>query len=239
MMATDLMMATNLATIMAGCKYTQTGSSRMLLVPRQQLKAWNSLVLVLFGLVHVTAPASFMSAAAKSKTPTGQTTQQPNSAPQKPAAQPADVTLPRPVQDMVDAIMTAVRSGRIEDMRDALEWNELKPELGPNPVPDPIAYWKALSKDGLGHEVLDALGTLLETMPTVVPYGRDLENNRLFVWPHFVDRPLSSLRGPDADLLNKLVPGDVIETMKAQDRYSGWRLVIGPDGTWHSFRSGK
>src|SRR5262249_53229231 len=38
--------------------------------------------------------------------------------------------LPAAVEDMREAILSAVRSGRIEELRHAYERNELKPDLG-------------------------------------------------------------------------------------------------------------
>ena len=42
--------------------------------------------------------------------------------------------LPGPVQDMREAILGAVRSGRIDELRHAWELNELKPDLGVAPA---------------------------------------------------------------------------------------------------------
>ena len=48
--------------------------------------------------------------------------------------------LPAPVQDMCEAILSAVKSGRIDELRHAWEFNELKPDLGVASVGDPIAH---------------------------------------------------------------------------------------------------
>src|SRR5258705_13690998 len=57
----------------------------------------------------------------------------------------ATAELPVPVQEMREAILSAVRSGRIEDLRYAYELNELKPELASEPVADPVAFWRQIS----------------------------------------------------------------------------------------------
>ena len=153
-----------------------------------------------------------------------------------PRPQPADGVLPRAVTEMVDAIQTAVSADRIEDLNDAVDWNEMKPDLGPGLVSDPVAYWKSISKDGDGRDILDVLGKLLAGKPAVRPLGKDLENNRLYVWPAFADTPISKLSPAEAAALAALVSPDALGPMQDKNRYTGWRLVLGADGVWHSFR---
>jgi hypothetical protein len=144
--------------------------------------------------------------------------------------------LPGPVQEMREAILSAVRSGRIEDLRYAYELNELKPELASEPVADPVAFWRQLSGDGQGFEVLAALGQILDAGYVVQPLGRDLENNRIYVWPYFAEVPLEGLTAPQEVELMRLMGVAVGRQLKANGRYASWRLAIGADGVWHSFR---
>ena len=144
--------------------------------------------------------------------------------------------LPQPVKDMIDAITSAARTGRIEEMKTALDWNEMKPDLAATPVPDPIAYWKQISTDGQGRQILAVLLNLLDTVPTAIPAGKDLENNRIFVWPGFAEKPLKDLTPAEEVDLYRLVPAAEALAMKTAGKYRGWRLAIGADGTWHSFR---
>ncbi len=145
--------------------------------------------------------------------------------------------LPAAVRDMLDAIMSAVHSGRIEDLSTAVDWNEMKPDLAPGgPVADPIAYWKAQSADGQGRSILAALGNLIETRPGTLAAGKDVENSRVFVWPGFADKPLAKLSPAEEVELYRLAPPAEVAAMKAKGKYAGWRLAIGADGTWHSFR---
>ena len=137
---------------------------------------------------------------------------------------------------MRDAILEAVQSGRIDDLKYAVDLNELKPELAQDPVPDPIAFWRKLSADGTGHDVLAALDTLFDLPYATEPLGKDPENTHLFIWPAFADRPLAALTAAENDQLVRLEGADRAARMKAQGRYTGWRLVIGADGVWHSFR---
>lgn len=147
--------------------------------------------------------------------------------------------LPGPARDMREAILSAVASGRIEDLRYAWELNELKPDLGADLVGgDPVAHWKQTSGDGEGREILAVLANILEAGCAVVPLGRDLENNRIFVWPRFADLDLAKLAPADEVQLLRLVPPAAAKGMRAAGKYTYWRLGIGADGTWHFFRTG-
>ena len=147
--------------------------------------------------------------------------------------------LPGPVQDMREAILSAVRAGHIEEVRHAWDLNELKPDLGAVPAGgDPIAHWKRISGDGEGREILAALGEILDTGYVVLPLGRDLENNKIYVWPYFAEVPLDKLTpGQEVELL-RLVSPSALKDMRAAGTYAHWRIAIGADGTWHSFRRG-
>jgi hypothetical protein len=213
----------------------------MFLGQQRSSKVPVAVVVALLGLVHAAVVVTPVWAAGKSKsTQSKEPAKEPEKAPAaKTDPGPDAGRLPPRVQDMIEAMLVAVRSGRIEDLQDALDWNELKPELGPVPVADPIAHWKGLSKDGQGRDVLAVLGALLASPPATVPYGRDLENNRLYVWPRFAETTVAGLEGPDKELLGKIATPEAVEKMQSAGRYSGWRLVIGADGTWHSFWAAK
>jgi hypothetical protein len=144
--------------------------------------------------------------------------------------------LPAPVAEMREAILAAVRSGKIEELRHAYELNELKPELGPEPVSDPVAHWKKISGDGQGLEVLAALAEILDAGYVAVPLGRDVENNLIYVWPYFAEVPLQKLTPAQHVELLRLVPPSAAKEMLQTGKYTYWRLAIGADGTWHHFR---
>lgn len=144
--------------------------------------------------------------------------------------------LPAPVAEMREAILAAARSGNIEELRYAFELNELKPELGPEPVGDPVAYWKKISGDGEGREILAVLAELLDAGYVTLPLGRDLENNRIYVWPYFAEVPLAKLTPAQQVELLRLVPPAAAKEMIGVGKYTYWRLAIGADGTWHFFR---
>jgi hypothetical protein len=144
--------------------------------------------------------------------------------------------LPSPVQDMREAILSAVKSGRIEELRHAWELNELKPDLGVASVGDPVAYWRQISGDGEGREILAALAEILDAGYVVLPLGADLENNRLYVWPYFAELPPDKLSPAQEVELLRLVSPAAVKDMRSAGKYTHWRIVIGADGTWHSFR---
>lgn len=144
--------------------------------------------------------------------------------------------LPGPVQEMRDVILSAVSSGRIEDLRHAYDLNELKPDLAAEPVADPVAFWKHISADGRGLEVLAALGQILEAGYVISPTGRDLENNRIYVWPYFAEVPLTSLTPAQEVELIRALGAATAGELRSKGRYASWRIAIGADGVWHSFR---
>jgi hypothetical protein len=147
--------------------------------------------------------------------------------------------LPAPVQDLREAILSAVRAGQIQELRYAWDLNELKPDLDVVPAGgDPIAHWKRISGDGEGREVLAALGEILDSGYVVLPLGRDLENNGVYVWPYFAEVALDKLTPAQEVELLRLVSPSALNDMRAAGKYTHWRIAIGADGTWHSFRRG-
>ena len=144
--------------------------------------------------------------------------------------------LPPAVQDMREAILSAVASGNIEELRHAYELNELKPDLGGGPIADPIAYWRQISGDGAGLEILAILAGILDSGFVALAQGRDVENAKVYVWPYFAEVPVAALSPAQEVELLRLVPPAMVREMKATGRYTYWRIAIGADGTWHSFR---
>ncbi len=123
----------------------------------------------------------------------------------------------------------------MEDLRTAIELNEIKPAFSDGPVPDPIALLKQLSTDGHGFEILAAMANILDAGYATVPLGRDLENNRVYVWPHFAETGVSNL-SPTAEVeLHRLVPAAEARRMQEAGKYTFWKLGIGADGVWHFF----
>ena len=195
--------------------------------------AWLFL-LMQFSVVHCLASSSPAMSQPTREKPAGTKKQQPRQA--LPQIKYGTDGLPSQVLEMREAIIGAVRSGQIEELRYAWELNELKPDLGVQPVPDPIVHWKQISGDGEGREVLAALGEILEAGYVMLPLGPDLENNGIFVWPYFAEVPLDKLAPAQEVELLRLVSPAAAKAMRATGKYAHWRLAIGADGTWHSFR---
>lgn len=147
--------------------------------------------------------------------------------------------LPDRVAAMRQAILEAAESGVVEEMREAIELSEMKPEFGPAVDTDPIAYWKQLSSDGEGREVLVALAAILKSgwARRTVSVGGN--GRAMYVWPYLAEMPLRELSpAQDADL-RRLVPGPEAEAMRRSGRYTHWSLGIAEDGTWHYFVRGQ
>ncbi len=196
---------------------------------RRWLSGRLALVVAMAGLVHV--------AAAEFEAVTARYVKGKRSEATASSRKPAD-SLPPGVVEMREQILAAVSTGDIEELRLALDWNELSPEIGAPPGTDPIAYWRSISADGQGRDILTVLGDLLSAPPAVVPGGQDIENNRLYVWPALAEKSLTGLGADESALLSRLVTAEEAKAMIEAGRYSGWRLVIGADGTWHTFQRG-
>jgi len=144
--------------------------------------------------------------------------------------------LPIPVEEMRQAILAAAQSGNIEDLREPLEWNELKPETSAPSGTDPIAHWRTTSADGNGREILAVLANILPMRPAELPLGKDIENNIIYVWPYLAAAELDKLTpAQEVDLLRLMSPAEA-KSMRDAKKWTWWRLTIGADGTWHSFK---
>lgn len=137
---------------------------------------------------------------------------------------------------MRDAILEAVALGDINELRIALEWNELRPDLGIARDQDAIDHFKAISAGGDGHEVLAILANLLSTAPTRLKIGPDLENNAIFVWPGIAEADLKNASSRLKVEVFRLMPrDDAVKTLQT-GIWQWYRLAIGADGTWHVFK---
>jgi hypothetical protein len=161
--------------------------------------------------------------------------------PRKKLPKPGEDTgpLPAPVEEMRQAILAAAHSGNIEDLRVPLDWNELKPEVAAPAGEDPIVYWKRTSGDGNGREILAVLADILSMRAAELPLGKDLENNIIYVWPYLAEAKLDQLTpAQEVDLLRLVSPAEA-KAMREKKKWTSWRLTIGADGTWHSFKKGE
>ncbi len=148
----------------------------------------------------------------------------------------AGVKLPPYVADLRDVILTAARSGHIEELKSAFDVSGSIPDLGISPRSDPIKVLKDRSGDPSGRDTLAALVELLEMEPAALPLGNDIENNLIYLWPYLAARPLDKLTpAEEVDLFRLVTPAQAAE-MRRQKRWLWWRLVIAADGTWTLFR---
>lgn len=144
--------------------------------------------------------------------------------------------LPKNVAEMRSALLAAAEAGQIEHLLTPYEWNELPPNISDDRVEDPIAYWKQISRDGQGLEILSILHKLLSLPAAKLRVGPDVENSALYVWPYLSELDLSKLTPKQQFDLRTLVPPGDARKIIATKKWTWWRLAIGADGTWHAFR---
>lgn len=144
--------------------------------------------------------------------------------------------LPANVRDLHDAILLAARSGDIAELKGAIEWNELPPDFGDEAKADPIAFWKKMSADGQGREVLAEIVNMLSLAPARLHLGKDAENTHVYVWPYLAERPPESLTPAEEVDLLRLVSVEKAKAMREKKAWSWWRLAISADGTWLTFK---
>ena len=138
-----------------------------------------------------------------------------------------------PARDMHEALAAAAVSGKLEYVLDPYDWNELRPDFGNGPPEDPMAAIRLQSIDGTGIDVLAQMANALSMPFAIVPLGKDIENNRMFVFPY-----LAAINLRQATLAQRVdvfrIAGSVAGArMLKTGRYDGLSLTIGNDGNWH------
>lgn len=168
--------------------------------------------------------------------PIGAGTVKPSSSPT--SSWPVSEPLPPAAEDMRQAILSAVHSGNIEELKEAYDLGELRADLGDEPVGDPVAYWKKHSADGEGRELLAILANMMDVGAAQLARGKDPENNAVFVWPYVAELPLDALTPAQRVDLLRLMPAAEAKAMIEKKTWTWWRLTIGADGLWHAFKKG-
>ncbi len=204
-------------------------ASWRLLLPARPLPPWATYLMLLAAIVY--CAGSSLDAMAQTKPSSG--TKPPPS-----ASWPITAQLPPAAEDMRQAILTATHAGDINELKIAFDLGELKADIADEPVDDPVAYWKKISADGEGREILAVLADLLAVGPAEVARGKDPENNAVYVWPYLAELDLSNLNPAQQVDLMRLVPPAEAKAMMAQKKWTWWRLTIGADGLWHAFKKG-
>ncbi|MBX9925571.1 MAG: hypothetical protein K2Y05_04375 [Hyphomicrobiaceae bacterium] len=249
-------------------------------VPHHSIVSIAALVVASTGLVHFVLNPS-TNANAQSAKPASPSTTAQKAQRGAMAAPPSNATLPRNVAEMRDAILAATVSARLEDLRPALQMNEMVPDLDQPPGMDPIDYLRSRSRsfpprpatdpnmsghaavaarppltahpsgppaapgpdpipsfvpEPDGRDILDEIARILATRPAVIAAGRDVENSGIYVWPHFAERDWQKPLTPDEAAELDTLTGSAAESAAiiAAKRWTGWRIAIGADGTWHA-----
>ncbi len=144
--------------------------------------------------------------------------------------------LPTPVQRIYRAIQSAALSGDLEQLRLAIEMNEVPPILGlGGETDDPLDQLRALSEDPQGTEILAILSEVLEAGFVLSEPGTAQE---MYVWPYFSEYPLDQLSKRQKVDLFRLVTWADYADMQQLGHYSFYRLGISKDGVWHYFLAG-
>jgi hypothetical protein len=165
------------------------------------------------------------------------------SMPPKPPEVSRDVeALPAEVRRMRGMVLDAVRSGDSEALKKPIEWNEVPPSFGkgmqtrgkgPAMAAELVRTFRERSGDGMGRETMGQIVNML-----AVGYARVNSGTRqeMFVWPYFAaldPRLLTPEQEVDA---YRVLHAAAVREWREKGRYPGWRLGIGPDGTWHFFQ---
>jgi hypothetical protein len=143
--------------------------------------------------------------------------------------------LPGQVARMRSEMLTAAMSGDVSALRIPIEMNEIPPMLANEKVPDPIEYWKKISGDGQGREIMAVIVELFRTGFVRKAAGT---SDEMYVWPYFAELPLDKLTPAQEVELLTLVTPDRLKAMRASGKYDHYQIGIARDGIWHFFWNG-
>ena len=152
-------------------------------------------------------------------------------------AKPADDALPRAVTDMVERSGGGA-SGRIEDLDDAVDWNEMKPDLGPASCPIRSPTGNPSPKTA---RVARSSTCSASCSPASRRFARSARTSRTTGSTSGRPSPTrrsASCHPPKARPSRHWCPPTDSPPMRTKDRYSGWRLVLGADGGLAQFPPG-
>lgn len=142
--------------------------------------------------------------------------------------------LPKQVQTMRQDILSAVKTGEIESLKGVLEQSELWPmaQIGNSNMADvnPINQWVEQSKKTQGAYILAQLDILLNMPYQTITLTQGLD---LYIWPYFSEADLSKLCSSDLVNFLKLNTPQAWQEMHQTNKYTGFQIAIGSDGSWH------
>ncbi|MEG6508814.1 hypothetical protein V6C03_07505 [Methyloligella sp. 2.7D] len=139
--------------------------------------------------------------------------------------------LPDPVKSKLERIFIAAQSGDLEKMRPVLESNGVKPLVRNEWTHDPIAYWKEVSADGSGRDILAAVMNVFSLGFVKTGSGEET----IYVWPYFAKRDLTKLTPVEQVELYRIVPPKEAAAMLKSGKYTGYSAGISATGIWHYF----
>lgn len=144
--------------------------------------------------------------------------------------------LPLPVAKMRELIMQVARSGRIEELRPLIGSGSNVTMLSLGGIEgDPVEFFKSLSGDENGHEILAILLEVLEAGFVHMDAGTESE---LYVWPYFFAIPLDKLTPVQKVELFRIVTAGDYQDMQTFGGYIFYRVGITPKGRWQFFVAG-
>jgi hypothetical protein len=153
-------------------------------------------------------------------------------------------SLPPQVRRMRSQILEAVRTGDPQAIKKPIEVNEVPPSFtrlaqgdAARPAPRSPAMADALVKlfrersgDGEGRETMGQIINVLAVGHARINAGQRQE---MFVWPYFAEIDPRRLTPEQLVDVHRVFSQAQLEEWRRKGRYPGWRIGIGPDGTWH------
>jgi hypothetical protein len=142
--------------------------------------------------------------------------------------------LPPLVAKMRRKILDAAYSGDMGRLKIAIQASEMPPIFSVNEIGDPVAFLERQSGDGKGMEILAILTDVLEADWVRLDAGKPQE---MYVWPAWAAIPPDRLTQAQLVKVYKILTSSDFEEMKSVNHYTFYSIGIGPDGTWHWFKT--
>ncbi|WP_137390025.1 hypothetical protein [Rhodoligotrophos defluvii] len=142
--------------------------------------------------------------------------------------------LPPPVAETRRAMIEAATTGEIEQLAAVFAArNEVMPQLQNQPVRDPVAYWRSISIDGTGRDILAEVLKVLRSGYVHVNVGQPDET---YVWPYHSVYPIDRLDPQQQVELYALMRPQEVREMDPAEGYTGYRIGIAPNGSVRYFK---
>lgn len=144
--------------------------------------------------------------------------------------------LPPRVDAMREKILEACTTGNIENLRPAIERNEVMPLFGkagdrPKSFATVLEFLRQRSFDGKGRETLALLEAALTSDFAKVLRGQHLT----YVWPSLALLPLKEVDTETRLAMLRCIAFSDLAMVDGKSPPPFQRVEIGEDGTWHAF----